>query len=293
MTPSQMAPVVGITGRAQSGKDTLGSIYQALGYERLAFADRLKEETSRLLIRLGIRSTPVDWSDPEEKAQYRGLLIQLGEGARTADPNVWIRPVERAIDQLVAPVVITDVRYSNEAEMIRSYGGIIIKMLSVHELDIPSESSIDLIEPDFVVCNNSDRNSFNPRSFGPIWYGNRPLQGRAVYISGPMRGIPGFNHAAFNNAERIVRALGAQQVFNPAANDVANGLDFESEDVHNPNIDFMRRALAQDCSWICERADTIVCLPGWEDSKGATAEVALGKALGLSIRSMANLEEEL
>ena len=37
-----------------------------------------------------------------------------------------------------------------------------------------------------------------------------------------------------------------------------------------------------DTKWICENADAIALLPGWEKSSGANAELALGKALGLT-----------
>lgn len=45
----------------------------------------------------------------------------------------------------------------------------------------------------------------------------------------------------------------------------------------------MRVALGVDLGWICAEADAVALLPGWERSKGATAERAAAVALGLEI----------
>jgi hypothetical protein len=45
----------------------------------------------------------------------------------------------------------------------------------------------------------------------------------------------------------------------------------------------LRRALGDDLAWICAEADAVALLPGWKDSKGATAERATAIALGLHV----------
>lgn len=109
-----------------------------------------------------------------------------------------------------------------------------------------------------------------------------------VYLAGPMRGVPEFNFPAFHKAAAQLRALG-HEVFSPAERDAqAYGADFAkgnptgSEEHANTTYNFnIREALAADTAWICAYAEAIVLLPGWEGSKGATAECALAKALGL------------
>lgn len=104
-----------------------------------------------------------------------------------------------------------------------------------------------------------------------------------------MRGIPEFNFPAFKHAAKKLRAEG-HEVFSPADNDIEkNGGDFSSnyksgsEDQLTKDTSWtIRKALHDDTAWICQHADAIALLPGWEKSSGANAELALAKALGLS-----------
>jgi hypothetical protein len=73
-----------------------------------------------------------------------------------------------------------------------------------------------------------------------------------VYLAGPMRGYPEFNFPAFNLAAAKLRAAGYV-------------------------------VLGEDMAWICAHAEAIALLPGWENSKGATAERATAIALGLKV----------
>lgn len=104
-----------------------------------------------------------------------------------------------------------------------------------------------------------------------------------VYLSGPMRGIPEWNYPLFNAAAAEIRARG-HECFNPAEHD--GGVDPTGltghEDLGELGFD-LRAALEADTTWICREAEAILVLPGWERSKGAAAEVALGRALGLPI----------
>lgn len=103
-----------------------------------------------------------------------------------------------------------------------------------------------------------------------------------LYLAGPMTGIKDFNFPAFDAATAQLREAG-HHVFNPADNDRENGYDGISEH-GNPDEAFikgfdLRTALKQDLSWICDHAEGLALLPGWGDSRGAKAEVALSHAL--------------
>lgn len=109
-----------------------------------------------------------------------------------------------------------------------------------------------------------------------------------VYIAGPMRGYPNFNFPAFHAAAARLRAQG-HTVFSPAERDEATygATIFDSPmgqlaDLERTGFS-LRESLAADCQWICLKADAIYLLRGWQRSKGARAEQALGWALELHI----------
>ena len=103
-----------------------------------------------------------------------------------------------------------------------------------------------------------------------------------------MRGIPDFNFPAFHAAAAKLRSDG-HIVFNPAERDeemhgkgVSNSPTGDLQDIAKTGFS-LREALEADTTWICRHGDGIALLPGWEKSKGAVAERALGIALGLHI----------
>lgn len=109
---------------------------------------------------------------------------------------------------------------------------------------------------------------------------------KAVYVAGPMRGLPEFNFPAFNAAAAKLKAKG-WTVFNPAERDLATGFDptgltGSNEELAEHNF-CVRSALGDDTAWICRHADAVYLLPGWENSTGAIAERALAEALGLEV----------
>jgi len=112
-----------------------------------------------------------------------------------------------------------------------------------------------------------------------------------VYIAGPMRNVPNFNSSTFRTAAANLRAEG-HVVFNPAEHDEEvfgkirsrTGIEVGlARKAGLTTMELRREVFATDTKWICDHADAIYLLPGWEQSRGATAERALGIALGLKI----------
>lgn len=112
------------------------------------------------------------------------------------------------------------------------------------------------------------------------------------YIAGPMRGIPLFNFPAFDKAAAAVRERGFVAV-NPAELDRAVGINpvddpgsFNRYQTANP--DYLRQIVTRDLVAILSlektRGDGLVLLPGWGNSTGARAEVALALWLGLRFK---------
>lgn len=108
-----------------------------------------------------------------------------------------------------------------------------------------------------------------------------------IYLAGPMSGIPEFNFPAFMSAAEKLRVEG-HSVFNPAEKDnerhgadISKGNATGDQTLAAQEHGFsLREALSADTKYICEEADAIALLPGWENSKGAFAEWALSRALG-------------
>lgn len=110
-----------------------------------------------------------------------------------------------------------------------------------------------------------------------------------LYLAGPMRGIPNFNFPAFDYAAGKLREAGFE-VFSPAERDRGiHGTKLEDnasgdEQEATAKVGFsLREALGADTAWISAHADGIALLPGWEKSSGANAELALARALGLTV----------
>lgn len=109
------------------------------------------------------------------------------------------------------------------------------------------------------------------------------VETKRIYLAGPMTGLPDYNFPAFMKAAAYLRSQGAI-VFNPAENDLLRyGADFLQ---HAERFD-PRKTFGDDTRWICEYADAIALLPGWENSTGVKAELALAKALHLAVFEVA------
>ena len=107
-----------------------------------------------------------------------------------------------------------------------------------------------------------------------------------VYIAGPMSGYPKFNIPAFDQAADVLRRRGFT-VYSPAEIDgpVTRSQLLESEEGDHadlPQDESWSFYLARDFRILAdENIEAIATLPGWEDSKGAGLEVALGRQLGI------------
>ena len=116
--------IIGLSGYAKSGKDTFFNLLREglagkTETKRLAFADKLKDDLGDTLSNLGVNLSDCS---PREKELVRPLLVSYGMVARAIDEDYWIRKIQNEADDLYAQgfiVVITDVRYVNEAEWIK------------------------------------------------------------------------------------------------------------------------------------------------------------------------------
>jgi hypothetical protein len=107
-----------------------------------------------------------------------------------------------------------------------------------------------------------------------------------IYLAGPMRNYPAFNHPAFHRAAKLLRDLG-HTVFCPAEHDNSVGLDTtemagDLDEIAAAGVS-LRSLLGADLAWITSEADALVMMPGWENSPGARAEAAVALTLSLPV----------
>ncbi|AYA36023.1 hypothetical protein D3Y59_02495 [Hymenobacter oligotrophus] len=126
-----MLQLIGLAGKRGSGKNTVAELVRAMQPERnwqiLAFGDGIKAVSAALA------SEPTQpYYTQEGKAELlpvfgltRGeLLQQVGGALRTWRPQVWIEALLAALPA-DKPVVVADLRFPDEAEAIRSRGGVV------------------------------------------------------------------------------------------------------------------------------------------------------------------------
>lgn len=153
--------LIGLTGRPLAGKDTIGQLLTASGFWTMSFADALRHEcaaawgvTPYTFTDRASKETPLarlavarcrdigfrllgadpdrDW-DLEAPRSPRWVMQHWGTEYRRAQrPHYW---VERARDHIQAlrreqrtRIVVTDVRFANEADCIRHLGGWVLRV---------------------------------------------------------------------------------------------------------------------------------------------------------------------
>lgn len=132
-----MNPLIGLMGAAGAGKNTVGEILLRAGWQQMAFADPLRDGLAAMLwlpteCYVSRKEQPIEWLGG---ATPRMLMQTLGTewGRNLVCADIWVRIAERRLDAFeradtfepvpIAGVVFTDVRFPDEAAMIRRRGG--------------------------------------------------------------------------------------------------------------------------------------------------------------------------
>ena len=158
--------LIGLTGYAQSGKDTLANILMdKYGYRRIAFADTIREFLYEVNPMVACSPTGylkdlvnlVGWDKAKQEPQVRRLLQDLGVTARKLiDEDIWVKIALRNLSA-GDRVVITDVRFENEAKSISALGGQLwrVKRAGVDAVNAHiSETQLDGYRVDQIFLNN-------------------------------------------------------------------------------------------------------------------------------------------
>lgn len=155
--------IIGISGKKGSGKDecfkAIKSYYESTGrtVARIAFADALKEEVARALLK------PVSYIE-QHKENFRLILQGWGTDYRRKlnGDSYWIhewagRINHSKVDVIVAP----DTRFLNEFDLIHKYGGVVWRVFGRSDTKSfsdshASETELDSFEKfDSLIQNNS------------------------------------------------------------------------------------------------------------------------------------------
>jgi hypothetical protein len=97
-----------------------------------------------------------------------------------------------------------------------------------------------------------------------------------LYLAGPMRGYRDQNYPAFEVAAKRLREAG-HNVYSPVEDNLRQGITPEVA----KDETFLKVRFLQDLKFICEEAEGIAVMEGWQQSKGAKAEAAVGVAIGV------------
>lgn len=164
--------IIGLSGRKRTGKDTTAAAFIAAHpeYSRVSFAGplyRAAEKIDPIITGVGFPSARLSalrqvlsWDEIKDGPWgdgARNFLINLGMAMREeVDPNIWL---DTALPNLKGAalrgwqanhhIIVTDVRFPNEAQRIKDLGGIVLRVqrIGVEEPKGPdiseSETALD------------------------------------------------------------------------------------------------------------------------------------------------------
>jgi len=133
--------VIGISGKLRTGKNVVADYLIArYGFKQVAFADVLKK--------LAMEFFDLSYEEcyKDKTVRSRDVLQKIGVKWREIDEDVWCRYVLKRIPE-GQDTVISDVRFPNEAHLIREYHGKLIRLSrqvnAEYGMDHISETALD------------------------------------------------------------------------------------------------------------------------------------------------------
>ena len=154
--------IIALTGLKQSGKSTVAKhLQEKYGFIRINFKDALLQELKTyfpdfLSAEASYHACTVDELLEKKPGHIRQFLQNFGtELRRSENENYWIQKwVDKLRDYVyvaIKSVVVDDCRFLNEADTVRSNGGIIIRVIKIGQESSDthnSETEMNKIQPD-------------------------------------------------------------------------------------------------------------------------------------------------
>jgi len=166
--------IIGVTGKKGAGKDTTAFyIQKTYHYHKMSLADPIKQACNIIfgwsndVWEHGVKEI-VDEEfgiSPRQAAQHLGtnwaqieLCDTFPKFSETTGRNLWANLLIKNAKKY-DNVVVADVRFLHEVELIRNHGGMILKIEGGDKTDTHiSEMEMELIIPDFTINNDGDFN---------------------------------------------------------------------------------------------------------------------------------------
>jgi|ERR1044072_2131258 hypothetical protein len=126
--------IIGLCGLAQAGKDTAAQhLIDNYGFQRLAFADKLKDLSYLINPELHEAVDAVGWEATKKIPVFRRFLQDLGHSARLVfGDDFWVDQVLPQYDEFVEDIgniVVTDMRYANEFHRVEWHQGWTVRII--------------------------------------------------------------------------------------------------------------------------------------------------------------------
>lgn len=138
--------IIGVTGFIGSGKDTIADYLCTFhGFKRISFAASLKDAVAQVFgwdreMLEGTTKKSREWREQVDpwwaerlnmpKLTPRWILQQWGTEVcrKNFHSDIWVASVENKLRQTQDDIVITDCRFANEVDAIKSAGGITMRV---------------------------------------------------------------------------------------------------------------------------------------------------------------------
>lgn len=162
---------LGFSGKRGSGKSTaVDYLVKKYGFKRAEFSEELKRIAKDMFgftevdLKIDKKEQPLEHLS--SKATPREIMIGLGNFGRYFDEDLWIKKSLYKFNKK-DNVAIDGVRFPNEIEYIKKYGGLIVRLERSQkdnpyqgEIDDPSEKAVDSFKFDFTVYTWENINTF-------------------------------------------------------------------------------------------------------------------------------------
>lgn len=160
---------IAFVGGLRAGKDTASDWLVAnCAFQRISISETVKATVYAAFKAAGLNT--------KDKGFMRAPLQDGGLAARGVDPEVWVGSLVRRFkldnEENTGRFVCSDVRYPNEADMLRSRGFVIVRVEANRDVrearakiddgnfdpsvfDHPSETEMSAIQPDLIIRNET------------------------------------------------------------------------------------------------------------------------------------------